>query len=271
MSTTKNTLLRWQNGELTPLEHGDPAETTILAADSWLVSDGQVLAITLHRDRFFAAVEQQRPGAGDELGLEEFWPAVVQQIPHHGNQFPRVELQRVRGEPVLVMRARLAPERTLSLAVATHHGLDPRTQPTIKGPNTIELLTVRADARRRGADEAIITSPEGAVVEGAYSAMLWWRGGILCAPSPNLERVDSVTARSVIALATALGVDVHYESVTPAELDGLEVWALSALHGIRIVTSWVDGPGMAEEPGRLAQWRTRLDRLRKPLSADAAR
>jgi branched-subunit amino acid aminotransferase/4-amino-4-deoxychorismate lyase len=271
MSTTNSTLLRWQRGELTPLDYCDPAETTILAADSWLVSDGQVLAINLHRDRFFAAVEQQRPDADSGLGLEEFWSAVIQEISHGGNQFPRVELQLVRGAPVLVMRARPAPERKLSLAVATHQGPDPRTRPTIKGPDTAELLKARTDAQLRGADEAIITSPEGNVVEGAYSAMLWWRGGILCAPSLDLERVDSVTARSVIALATALGIDVHYESVTQDELDGLEVWALSALHGIRIVTSWVDGPDLAEEPGRLAQWRARLDRLRKPLSADAAR
>ena len=47
--------------------------------------------------------------------------------------------------------------------------------------------------------------------------------------------------------------------------DGTELWALSALHGIRIVTAWVDGPSLAEKPGRLAQWRTRLDALRKPV------
>jgi len=266
-----STLLRWQRGALTPLEHCDPAETTVLAADSWLVSDGQVLAINLHRDRFFDAVEQQLPGAGKEVGLEQFWSAVVQELPRDGDHFPRVELQLVRGAPTLVMRGRPSPERKLSAVVATHPGVDPRTQPTIKGPNTAELLKARTDAQLRGADEAIITSPDGYVVEGAYSAMLWWRGHVLCAPSLELERVDSVTARSVMALATALGTDVHYESVTPHELDGLEVWALSALHGIRIVTSWVDGPGMAEEPGRLAQWRARLDRLKKPLPLNAPR
>lgn len=271
MSTTNSTLLRWQRGALTPLDHCDPAETTILAADSWLVSGGQALAVNLHRDRFFTAVEQQLPGAGDELGVEEFWSAVVHEIPHDDDHFPRVELQLVRGAPLLVMRPRPAPERKLSATVATLRGRDPRTQPTIKGPNTAELLKARADAQLRGADEAIITSPNGLVVEGAYSAILWWRESILCAPSLELERVDSVTARSLITLATALGVEVHYESATPEELDGLEVWALSALHGIRIVTSWVDGPGPAEEPGRLGQWRARLDRLRKPLTPAADR
>ena len=265
MSTTGTALFRWQGGILHPLEYCDPAETTILAADSWLVSDGSALAIELHRERFFAAVEHQHPGAAEQVALEDFWAAAIDAIPRTGNQFPRVELQLNRGGPLLVSRRRQAPELSLSVTVATHRGADPRTQPLVKGPDTHALLKARTDAQRRGAGEAVIVSPDGFVVEGAASALLWWRGDVLCSPSPDLERVDSVTARSVITLATALGVDVYSESVPPDALDGLEVWALSALHGIRIVAGWVDGPTLAEEPGRLASWRSRLDRLRKPL------
>lgn len=254
-----------------PLEYCDPAETSILAADSWLVTEGDALALDLHRDRFFAAVEQQRPSMGSALGLVDFWAAVIDSVPRTGDQFPRVELQLLRDAPLLVMRQRTAPDLKLSATVATHRGKDPRTQPTIKGPDTAALLRARTEAQSLGADEAVILTPDGFVVEGAYSAILWWRGGILCAPSPDLHRVDSVTARSVIALATALGVDVYHESVRPEDLEGLEVWVLSALHGIRIVTSWVDGPDMAEEPGRLGKWRARLDRLRKPLPAASSR
>ena len=89
-------------------------------------------------------------------------------------------------------------------------------------------------------------------------------------PADDIDRVDGVTVRSVVTLATALGIDVLHESVRPEELDGLEVWALNALHGIRIVTSWVDGPATAEEPGRLATWQARLDALRKPLPEPGA-
>jgi hypothetical protein len=270
MSSTASTLFRWEGGRLAPLEYCDPADIEILAADSWLVADGRVLALDLHRDRFFAAVEQQRPGISTRLGLVDFWAAVVLATPRIGLQFPRVELQLVRDAPMLVMRQRAAPELKLSTVVASHQGPDPRRQPTIKGPDTASLLQARTRAQLRGADEAVILSTDGFVVEGAYSAILWWRGGILCAPSPELARVDSITARSVITLATALGVEVHYESVAPADLDGLEIWALSALHGPRIVTGWVDGPGPAEEPGRLHAWRARLDRLRKPLPAGSA-
>ena len=106
---------------------------------------------------------------------------------------------------------------------------------------------------------------EGFVVEGAYSALLWWRGDTLCAPPLEFDRVDSVTARTVLAVATALGVEVLREAVTPAELDGLEIWSLNALHGIRIVTRWIDGPEPAEQPGRLRAWRARLGKLSRPL------
>jgi branched-subunit amino acid aminotransferase/4-amino-4-deoxychorismate lyase len=79
-----------------------------------------------------------------------------------------------------------------------------------------------------------------------------------------------VTLRSVLALAAATGVEVIREKSRPDDLEGCEVWALNALHGIRIVTAWVDGPATAEEPGRLESWRRRLDALRRPLPGPAA-
>ncbi len=121
----------------------------------------------------------------------------------------------------------------------------------------------------QGADEAVLLTDDGYVVEGAFSALLWWRGEILCGPPAAFERVDSVTARSVLTLAAALGHDLHEEAVTPAELAGTELWVLSALHGIRIATAWIDGPELAEQPGRLAAWRARLDRLRRPIHPGA--
>jgi branched-subunit amino acid aminotransferase/4-amino-4-deoxychorismate lyase len=253
---------RWHDGELEPLEYCDMSDVFVAAADSWLVAEGTVLALDLHRSRFLDAIDAQRY---PELASEAFWDAAVAAIPRSGDWFPRVELQLRQDAPLLVFRLRTAPERTRSLRLATHRGPDPRTSPRVKGPDTEAMLMARTGAQERGADEAVILSPDGYVVEGAYSSLLWWRGAILCAPSLDLDRIDSVTARSVIALATALGVEVYYESVTPAELDGVELWALSALHGIRIVTAWIDGPSTAEEPGRLGAWRARLDRLRKPL------
>lgn len=240
------------------------ASTPCLAADSWLVTEGRSLALELHRSRFLEAVEAHG-GVDDELAPGEFWNSALALIPRSRDWFPRVELRLRDGNRMLRFLLRPAPARTASARLVTLPSTDPRTEPLFKGPATGALFAVREHARDRGADETVIVSPEGYVVEGAASALLWWRGSFICAPSHDLERVSSVTSRSVLTLAAALKIDVHYESVTPAELDGLEIWTLSSLHGIRIVTEWIDGPNTAELPARLSAWRARLDRLRQPI------
>jgi len=245
-------IYRWTGHSLDLLDYCDLSDTSIAAADSWLVENGRTLALDLHRARFL----EHAPAATD------FWDASIAAIPRDGDWFPRVELH-TNGR--MLFRLRSAPTRTRSVTLATHHGPDPRTSPTAKGPDLDAMRRLRTAAQALGADEAVILSPDGYVVEGSYSALLWWRGAILCFPPAEFERVPSITARSLIGLAVALGIETLEEAVTPAELDGTEVWALNALQGPRIVTGWVDGPGMAELPGRIAQWRLRLGALAHPL------
>jgi len=252
--------LRWLGGELVPIDDCAVGDARVLAADSWLVLDGRVLAIDLHRERFLHAV-----GSRNQRGASAFWDASIEAIPRVGEIFPRVDLRAIGDRVEFQLRVRPAPARTQSVVVATHRGPDPRKQPTRKGPDLESMLRLRTEAQARGAGEAILVSPEGYVVEGAYSSLAWWRGDVLCIPADDLERVDSVTARTLQALATALRIDVVEEHTTASELDGLEVWSMSALQGIRIVTAWIDGPSLAERPGRLATWRRRLDALRRPL------
>jgi branched-subunit amino acid aminotransferase/4-amino-4-deoxychorismate lyase len=164
-----------------------------------------------------------------------------------------------------VFRLRSAPERRNNLIEATWPEGDPRTLPRVKGPDLAAMTRVRTTAQARGAGEAIILSDDGYVVEDSHSGLLWWRGDILCGPPAAFDRVDSVTVRSVLTLATALGVETYDEAVTPGELAETELWSLNALHGIRIVTEWIDGPPLAQLPGRLPLWRARMDALRKPI------
>ena len=269
------TTSRWQGGALEPRDDCDVAPAAILAADSWLVSEGTVLALGLHRARFLdavaeLAVRRGRTAEVEALDVEGFWDAAISSIPRAGEWFPRVELRVQHDAAELLVRVRPAPKRHRSLALATFRGADPRTEPWIKGPDLEAMTRLRTEAQQLGADEAVLLStldggPAGFVAEGATTALAWWAGGSLCVPSIELPRVDSVTLRSVLALAAATGVDVLHDAVTPVELEGCEVWALNALHGIRIVAGWVDGPTTAELPGRLDLWRARLDALRKPL------
>lgn len=255
-------IYRWHDGELVALDYCDMTDTTIEVADSWLVTDGTVLALGLHRDRFLGSIPTE---LRISTAAEAFWDASIALVPRTGDWFPRVELQRRGDGQLLVFRLRSAPERHNNLIEATWLDGDPRTVPSIKGPDLETMTRLRTAVQGRGATEAMLLTDDGYVVEDSHSGVLWWRGEILCGPPAEFPRVDSVTVRSLLTLATALGIETYEEAVTPAELADTEVWSLNALHGIRIVTSWVDGPEVAQLPGRLALWRARLDALRKPL------
>ncbi|RFA21803.1 aminotransferase class IV [Subtercola boreus] len=234
-------------------------------ADSWLVDSGRVRAIDLHRQRFMRSAEAA--GFDDETALADFWAAAVSAIPPIHRWFPRAELSRTRsGRWELSILMRLAPPLSASVVLRTHAGPDPRSIRNRKGPDLLTLASLRDEARIDGVDELVLLGPDGAVADGTTTALLWWRGDELRMPPPDLERVDSVTARSVLVLAAALGVRAGSERVRPADLGGTEVWAVNALHGIRVVSAWRGGPAVVAEPGRQALWQRRLGALARPLA-----
>lgn len=245
-------------------EETRPHGHRVLAADSFLVDDGRVLALDVHRQRFLAALRTQAAAVPDPAA---FLDAAVAALPRTGAWFPRVEALRGPDGDVARLLVRPAPERTATVVLRDHDGPDPRTVPRLKGPDLHALGALRSRAARHGAGEAVILADDGTVVEGAYSAILWWHGDALAVVEGDVPRIPSVTERSILALATALGVDVLHDRVRPADLDGREVWAVSALHGIRLVRGWIDGPAVAAEPGRAGAWRARLDALRRELPA----
>lgn len=262
----------WNSGRLEPDDGEHGPHSPIIVADSWLVTQGRVLAIELHRERFFAAITPEKRA---QLELDAFWAASIALLPPTGDWFPRVELRGDRGGDDgggvvpggqrLAFQLRSAPPLGTTVTAVTHIGQDPRRQPGIKGPDIVALADLRQEAHAQGADEAIIVGAAGHVVDGASTAILWWRGETLCAPPRSFTRVDSVTAKTLVAIATALGTEIRYEAVRPRELDALEVWAVNALHGIRPITAWINGPEMAGQTARASAWRARMDALATPL------
>lgn len=245
------------------------ARQTLAVADSWLVDAGRVRAIDVHRARFFASAAEA--GFANETLLAAFWDSALGAIPPVHRWFPRVELWRVGGTGrggrwQLSLLVRLAPPLTTSVVLGTHDGPDPRSIPSRKGPDLDVLTGLRDAARPAGIDDLVLLGPGGEVVDGTTTALLWWRGGELRMPPADLARVDSVTARSVRVLAAALRVTVSEERAAPDDLAGTELWAVNALHGIRVVTSWRGGPALAAVPGRAELWQRRLQALARPLA-----
>ncbi|MEU9344863.1 aminotransferase class IV [Streptomyces sp. NPDC048278] len=229
------------------------ADEPLLVADSWLVRDGRVRALDRHRDRFVrSCAECEGP---PEYRLLEFWRAMTAALPRTGTWFPRVELtpHHVR------LRLRPAPPLGTTVEVWAAGQPDPRTVPRRKGPDLGALARLRARAAEAGAQEAVLVTPSGVVLEAATTTVLWWEDDTLCLPPPRLPVLPGVTLALIQERAGHTGIRVAHHERTLAELTDREVWLVNALHGIRPVTRWVGGPIEAGTAARAPGWQKWLD------------
>jgi branched-subunit amino acid aminotransferase/4-amino-4-deoxychorismate lyase len=237
---TMDELLSWNDGELAPDRAG---KAPLLVADSWLVQDGRARGLDRHQDRFTRACAGAAGLAESEVA--PFWRAALDRLPRHGDLFPRVELTETR-RPALRLRVRPAPERHRTIRAWRPGQPDPRRLPRRKGPDLDELDRLRAQARDAGADDALLLSPSGLVLESGTASLLWWDQDRLCVPDPALPTLEGVTATMIRAAAARRGIEVVPRRCPLDALAGHEAWLVNALHGIRPVTAWV---GTAVRPG----------------------
>lgn len=231
--------------------------------DSWLVEDGRARAVELHAARFSSACWRRHRVPTSLTGA--FLADVMNAIPTTGRWFPRIELTAGAVEPRLRLRLRSAPARSPRARLWVHDRADPRREPRIKGPDLAAMHAIRARARRAGADEALLLGPDGMIREGAFSAILWWRAETLYTTSPQAPVLDSVTRKLLLQIAAGAGQRVRFEAVTPSDLDGLEVWSVGALHGIRAVTGWADQSLRPGGAARADEWNLLLEQALRPL------
>jgi branched-subunit amino acid aminotransferase/4-amino-4-deoxychorismate lyase len=194
--------------------------------DSWLVTDGRGRAVDAHLRRFARACASLY---GVRAG--EFACAALARIPARGRWFPRLELAVTdAGGAVLSLWLRPAPPLGGTVRLWLPPEPDQRVLPRVKGPDLPYLTRLREAAAD---DEPLLVSAEGHVLEGATTSVLWWRGNTLCAPPAELV-LPSVTRTLLLDAATARGIPVRIDLATPAELRPLRVWAVNALHGVRL-------------------------------------
>lgn len=259
----------WTGSALEPVDDAaerDDAErdaagidAATLVADSWLVVDGRVLALDRHAQRFAASVDA---AGGDALDARAAIRASTALVPA-GRWSPRVDLT----PGGIRLRIRPAPPVQTSVDVVTA-ARDPRAHPLTKGPDLLALAALqREESEQVGAPVEPVLAPGGRLAEGAWSALLWWRDGVLHLPPADVARLPSVTAAVLAELARLDGTPVVEAAAAPADLEGCEVWLANALRGIRAVGRWHEGPTLAA-PTRAAAWRARLDGLRtRPIGA----
>ncbi|WEH12396.1 aminotransferase class IV [Streptomyces sp. VNUA24] len=252
--------LVWNSGAGLIAEENDKG---MVVADSWLVRDGRVRGYEMHWDRFSDSVGSHGVDRGE---IADFRAAVTARLPRVGAWFPRVELL-AGPSPRLALRLRPAPALRDTARVWVADEVDPRTRPTVKGPDFAAQGRLRKRARAHGADEALLVDGDGHAVEGAFSSLLWWDRGDLCTARDDGRILPGITRRLLLDRAARLGVTVRHTRVSPARLARCEVWITSALHGIRVVTGWApgDAPAPPVAPGAAGPWQAHLDSLLTPL------
>ncbi|MEU4191259.1 aminotransferase class IV [Kribbella sp. NPDC026611] len=221
-------------------------------ADSFLVANGKVRGLDLHRERFV------RSCADAGVPAERFWDEQVGRLPGFGRWFPRFEL-RDSGE--LAVQLRPAPTTGGRVRVAVHEGADPRTMPRVKGPD-LELLGKLRESAPYRADEILLLDADGTVLEAAYAALAWWEDDTLCFPPSDRPLLPSVTAQLLRQIARTQGVPVEEHPITPEALQNTtEAWLINALHGIRPIHAWQDSPIDPLPNSHSTPWQSHLESL----------
>lgn len=247
----------YRNGQLVLIEVDDNPDVSLAAADSWLVDEGRVRSLAHHEARFRKAIDQVAPDHA--YLLDDFLEQVRKLLPRTGRWFPRIEYHLDENtDSHLRLRLRSAPETTPTVTLWTLDEPDPRVRPTIKGPDLSLGQQLRRRANLHGAEEAVLLTSEGFISECALSALVWWRGDVLCAPGDEVPWLESITRNEVFALASQAGYATQTELAKPADLDGLEIWVLSSLQGIRVVTGWDALPSGPAAPVHADTFRKRL-------------
>lgn len=238
----------------------------LLVADSFRVrarpGGAEVRGPQLHLERFRRSVSGALSPEHNLMlgGLDAFLSDARRRMSEFGEGFPRLELwHEPNGAYRYECALRPLPSLSQSLAMRSTE-LDPRPQARIKGPN----IALYAALNRQLGAEALLVGTEGFAREGATTSLVFWRDGRDDSGHVIADdrRVGSVA--EAILKAAARG-RLTPATITTAELQQCEVWAVNALHGIRPVTH-LDGAELPRfSEARLRWFQAALDRAWEPL------
>lgn len=188
------------DGRITPTEEA----VLPLPDDGLYRGDGAFEVVRLYRGRPFAWGEHldrmERSAAAIHLPLdrEGFERELGPLLERHGEGDAQLRLIATRGGRRILLIEPLAP-RAESVKVATV----PYSPTVIL--NRVKSLSYAANmhatriANERGADEAVLVTPEGTVLEPPTSTIFWAQaGGPLRTPSLENPILDSITRRHLI-------------------------------------------------------------------------
>jgi branched-chain amino acid aminotransferase len=148
------------------------------------------------------------------------------------------------------VRSRGLALHTVSVRRSAPDVLDPR----VKSLNYLSSVMAKLEARRCGADEALILNAAGQVAEAAVANVFAVSRGELRTPPPTDGALEGITRASVLELARALGLGAPERSLGRVDLFGAdEVFLTGTGVGIVPVRSLDGRPLGRGVPGPLTE------------------
>ena len=241
----------------------DPKEPVLRADDEALlrgraafetirVYEGQPFKLPEHLERLAASAERIGLPAVNRLELEELarqaldaagapnsvlrlvWtpaPAAIALVSGLADHYDDL---RARGQTLISLRGIRAEE--------------PWMLPGVKSTSYAVNMAAEAEARRRGADDAVFVDGSGIVLEGPTTNVWWRRERTLFTPSLDLGILAGVTRATVTELAGEAGYHVEEGPYRLGELQAAdEAFTSSSVREVMPVTE-LDGSPIARGP-----------------------
>lgn len=233
---------RWEHRQF--VQFTPDRAAVLLVADSWRVSHGRVWGLADHVRRFLiglAAQSHEVSGVptvdAEELhaALEITLASVATSQSEHTELFPRVSVEYHAGSWQLVLLVRPAPPVRPTTRLWIPKYTDPRTRPTVKGPD-IDLM--RGLVSEAPTDDVVLHDGTN-VIETTTGALLVWPTPeqlVLCAAPQQLA---SISAQRIATHARSRNIAVTTRPVTIQDMatGKYPVWFANTLHGISPVTT----------------------------------
>ncbi|GAB6044096.1 aminotransferase class IV [Endothiovibrio diazotrophicus] len=125
--------------------------------------------------------------------------------------------------------------------------LDPR----IKSLNYLNNILAKLEARRAGADEALLLNQHGYLTEGTAENLFLARGAILYTPPVSDGALDGITRAVVLELCAREGIEACERSLTPYDLYTADECFLCGTGAELIPVRAADGRPLTAAPGPL--------------------
>ena len=136
------------------------------------------------------------------------------------------------------------PERPETIALQTVTYTPTRVLDGVKSLSYAANMLATRLAREQGADEALLVTPHGRVLEGPTTSFFYVLDGALCTPPLSDRILDSITRRALFAVTDARERVTTLEDVAAAS----EAFLASSLREVHPVHA-IDGAALAQAPG----------------------